>query len=301
MRSAHLLTTLLLLAPGLLEAGPRASTDYTVKTDTADGGGARATSAAYTNVGTVGTVAGVSAIPVSGGLAKAGYVGQLLETTSVVVSATPSTVNETGTSQLAATQFFDDGTLREVPAHMVAWSVLSGPVVTINSAGLATTGAVYQNSQATVQGVVEGTAGTATINVLEMIPDNYQSYGGDGLGDDWQVQYFGLPPNARAAPGFYSDGSGLTNLFKFTAGLVPNDTSSRLYLTVEPVAGHPDQKTVRFHPTFQGRHYTVKESLGLGSWSVLTGPLPGQDGEMAVLDPTATPDKKFYRIEITKP
>ena len=60
MRSTHLLTAFAIMTPGLLAAGPRASANYTVRTDTADGGGARATSAAYTNVGTT-TVGGTPA------------------------------------------------------------------------------------------------------------------------------------------------------------------------------------------------------------------------------------------------
>lgn len=43
-----------------LHADPRTSTNYTVPTDTTDAGGKRATSAAYTNDGSAGALAGIS-------------------------------------------------------------------------------------------------------------------------------------------------------------------------------------------------------------------------------------------------
>ena len=54
-----LLTALL---PAIAHAGPRtsASANYKVATDTADAGGKRATSAAYTNDGSAGGIAGLS-------------------------------------------------------------------------------------------------------------------------------------------------------------------------------------------------------------------------------------------------
>ena len=54
-----LLTALL---PASAHAGPRTSADYNVATDSADAGGKRATSASYTNDGSVGGITGLSTV-----------------------------------------------------------------------------------------------------------------------------------------------------------------------------------------------------------------------------------------------
>ena len=46
--------------------------------------------------------------------------------------------------------------------------------------------------------------------MLDTIADNFGTYAGDGLGDDWQVQYFGLS-NPNAAPLLDPDFDGHNN------------------------------------------------------------------------------------------
>ena len=74
-------------------------------------------------------------------------------------------------------------------------------------------------------------------DLLDNIPDNFGSYAGDGLGDDWQVQYFGQN-NPNAGPLRDPNGDGQTNAFEDTAGLVPNDPNSRFTFTIAPRARH---------------------------------------------------------------
>ena len=50
------------LLPASAHAGPRTSANYNVATDSADVGGKRATSAAYTNDGSAGGIAGLSTV-----------------------------------------------------------------------------------------------------------------------------------------------------------------------------------------------------------------------------------------------
>jgi hypothetical protein len=292
------------LLPGTAPAGPRTSTNYTLPTDTTDAGGQRTTSASYTNDGSAGGIVGISTVAAPAETAKHGYVGQLYEVTGLAVSATPTTVNETATRQLDAAQLLDDATTLAVPAASVAWSVAGGPLTGIDASGLATAGIVYQATAATAQGIYLGQTGTLGLTVLDSIPDNFGTYAGDQVGDDWQVQYFGQPPNAFAGPLLDPDGDGQANLFEFTAGLVPTDPASRFRLSIAPVTGQPGQKNLIFSPVVAGRTYAAKAKASLTSptWGDITASAPSDNGaERTITDLSATGGAKFYHIEITQP
>ena len=220
-------------------AETRTSASYSISTETINSGGARTTSADYTNNGSVGGIAGVSTVASPAETAKSGYVGQLFDVTGFTLTAVSLNVNEGTTDQLAAWQTLDDATFLAVPAASVAWSVQSGPLTGISAGGLATAGIVFQNTAATAQGIYLGQTGTLALTVLDTIPDNFGSYAGDGVGDDWQVQYFGQN-NPLAAPNADADGTGQTNLFKYIAGLNPTDPNSRFTLTVAPAPRRAD-------------------------------------------------------------
>jgi hypothetical protein len=299
-----LLVLLLALAP-TLHAGPRSSANYNVPADITDAGGKRTTSASYTNDASVGGVTGIASVAAPAETAKAGYLGQLDEVTGLTLTATSPTVNEGATDQLAAWQSLDDATFLAVTASSVAWSVQSGPLTGISAGGLATAGAVYQNTGATAQGVFAGNTGTFALTVVNTLPDNFGAYAGDQLGDDWQVQYFGLPPNANAGPNLDVSGTGQTNLFKYIAGLNPLDPQSRFTLRIAPVPGQAGQMHLIFNPVVAGRTYTItsKPALGIGTFAPLTNPsAPSDNGtERTITDQSASGAEKFYRVEITQP
>lgn len=291
----------LLIAPCAI-AGPRTSTSYTIATDTTDAAGKRATSANYTNDGSVGGVVGISTVAAPSETAKHGYIGQLTEVTALQLAATPTTVNETATRQLSATQLLDDLTTHAVPAASITWSIVSGPLTGINTNGLATAATVYQNTAATAQGVFAGNTGTLGLTVLDTIADNFGTYAADGLGDDWQVQYFGLS-NPNAAPLLDPDFDGHNNRFEFTAGIIPTDAASKFNWRIDPVPGFPNQKKLIFSPRFNDRTYTVKSATTLGvPMTPLIGSTSTDNGnERTVTDTSATGGAKFYTVEIVKP
>lgn len=299
--ASSFLVGLLLAVASFAHAGPRASANYSIVTDSADAGGARATSAGYTNDGSAGGVTGLSTVASPAETAKSGYIGQLYEVTALQLAASPLTINETGTRQLSASQLLDDATTISVAGSSVTWSVLSGHVTGINSSGLATAGSVYQDTAASVQGSFAGLTGSLNLTVLDSIADNFGTYAGDGIGDDWQVQYFGQN-NPSAAPGFVSDGSGLTNLFKYTAGLIPNNAASSFNLNVQPVTNQLAQKNIVFSPALSDRTYTIEFSATLApdSWQTLTT-LTNVTGTTTFTDTSAGPPGKFYRVQVTKP
>lgn len=295
--------TLLLAFVASAHAGPRASASYNIPTDSTDAGGKRTISASYTNDGSVGGIAGISAVVSPAETAKHGYLGQLTEVAALQLAASPPTINETSTRQLSGVQLLDDLTTNAVLATSITWSVQSGPLTGINSNGLATAATVYQNTAATAQGSYAGASGTLVLTVLDTIPDNFGSYAADGMGDDWQFQYFGLS-NPLAAPLLDPDGDGQNNFFEFTAGLIPTNPLSRFLITIAPVPGQATQKQVVFNPIVAGRNYTVKTSpdLATASWTTLAGATTSDNGnQRTVTDTSATAVKKFYRVEIVKP
>ena len=67
-------------------------------------------------------------------------------------------------------------------------------------------------------------------------------YGLDHSGPSYQVRVFFNNPNA--GPALDPDGDGQTNLFEFTAGLIPTDPQSRFALAIAPVSGQPAQQKI---------------------------------------------------------
>ena len=276
---------------------------YSSPPSSVDAGGGRSTSASYSQDASLGGIVGVSTVAAPAETAKHGYIGQLPEVNGILIPATPASVNEGGTRQLTALQLLDDGTTAVIDPATVAWSVLTGPVAAISASGLATAATVYQTTPATVQGAWGGHFSGLVLSVVNVNTDDYQAYSADGIDDDWQVQYFGAPPNANAGPAGDPDGDGQANLLEFLAGVAPNDATSRFLFRIEPVAGQPSWKNLIFSPRLPSRTYTVETNAGLGTtWSSLLGaPVLDNGSERTVTDPNAGAGNKFYRVNITKP
>ncbi len=285
----------------LASAAPRSSANYEITAEIADLAGQRMTSANYTNDSSVSAVTGISTVSAPPQIAKHGYAGQLYEVQGLAVTATPSTVNETGTTQLTASPLLDDGTtLLALNATSVSWSVVSGPLNSISAEGLGTAANVFQDTAALAAGAFQNLSGQTNISVLNTGSDDLGIYAGDGIDDDWQVQFFG-ENNPNAAPGFDADGSGHGNRFKFVAGLNPLD-GSRFTLAIEAVSGQPSQMRLIFRPLVAGRTYEAEYSDSIGPWSPLEQSLQSDNAsERTVTDVQAFPAPRFYRIEISKP
>lgn len=289
----------LLLLSSAAHASLRSSASYSISTDSMDSSWGISTSAAYAANGGTGSIGVLSAAPAYG--SKPGFAGQLYDVTALQIDATPATIDEAGTRQLSASLLLDDATTLPLSAGSVTWSVVSGPLATVDSTGLATAAAVFQNTLATAQGTYDGMTGTLGLTVLDTVPDNFGSYAADGLGDDWQVRYFGQN-NPAAAPTMDPDGDNQNNLFEFTAGLVPTDRTSVFTVALAIPAGQPTQRSVVFSPRLDGRTYTVKTSTTLSDWADLTAPSVSDNGtERTVTDVNATGSRQFYRVEISRP
>jgi hypothetical protein len=217
-----------LLAASSLHAATRTSADYSITAESYDAAGAVLSSANYSVKGaSVGTIAALTSVTSPAITNKSGYVGQLYDVQGLSVAATPTNVNETLTAQLSAAPLLDDATtLANLDPSSVSWSVVSGPIASINTSGVATTGNVYQNTIATASGSYQSNSGQGTLTVLNVGTDDFQSYGGDGIDDAWQVQYFSQPPNSNAGPNADLDGDGESNLSEYRSGTNPTNPNS---------------------------------------------------------------------------
>lgn len=223
LRSSGWLLLLWLLALGpasRLHAGSSAS--YTLTPAAVDEGGGPGSSASY--------AATFSMMPGGAGTSGAyrlrtGFAGQLEEAASLQLLLNPVSLAETGTGQLTARRQETNGTLTDLPAASVVWTVLGGPLSGIAANGTVTAEPVYESSIASVQGTAGGLTGTLAFTVRETIPDNFPPYAGDRLPDWWQVQHLGLAEPAGGQGGD-PDADNHNNLLEFAFGTHPADPAS---------------------------------------------------------------------------
>jgi hypothetical protein len=300
------LSALLLFSHGVHAA--RSSASYSIPAESIDVAGASAQSASYAIKGSAVGEFGAAASAVTTSAAysgKPGYVGELYDIVGLAVTSGLSTsLNENTTRQLSAAPLADDSTTTAaLSPSAVSWSVVSGPISSISTGGLATAATVYQDTPASVSGIAQSLTGQLSLTILNVNTDDLGAYANDGIDDSWQVQYFGQPPNALAAPGADADHTGQTNLFKFIAGLNPLD-GSRFTISILSVAGHPTQKQLVFQPLVSGRTYSPQFSNTLATpitWQALTGTTQTDSGVTRTVTDLNASGPKFYHVQISKP
>ena len=256
---------------------------------------------------TVGSVVVDSAIGGIGGSANVttfavrhGFAGQLTELQGVAVSASPATVNEGSTRQLAATATFTDSTVLPLATTTATWSVSSGALVSVSSAGLATAATVYQDTSGVARADYLGQFGTLTLSVLNVNTDDFSTYAADTIDDAWQVTHFGLA-SANAAATADPDGDGQNNLFEYLAGTTP--TSGASVFGVNIGGASVGQRTVSFSPVTAGRTYTVEyaTSLTTRNFTTLSGTPVDNAGTRSLTDTSTANAARYYRVRISLP
>lgn len=289
-----------LLLPGLSE-GVRSSEDYEVIAETGEGGGGQSASANYSVNSNTGGIAGNSGASLPAVLARAGYPAQLYELLSLSVLASPVEVDEGLTSQLSAMVTLDDTSILRPAAANVVWSVLSGPVDSISNEGVATAGFVYENELASLQGEYTGVSGSGFLTILDADPDNFGSYSGDGIDDDWQVGYFGLPPNEDAAPEANPDGDTDDNEMEFLTGFDPTDPGSAFQFVILGKSG--GEVILRLNRVIPGRSYTLLSGPDLTDINTVVEVLTVESEELqkTLLDPAPASEPVFYEVDVSRP
>jgi hypothetical protein len=266
-----------LATPATVSGGHSTSANYTLDSAIDPMASAPSSSASYTS--------------------RPGFVGQLYEVTALTLTAVPSTtVNESGTTQVAAGATLDDGSLLVPDPQQVKWAVVSGPVTSIAADGTATAGTVAADTPATVSGTYLGKTSQLVLTVRNVPTDDFAS---------WQVDNFGAGAanNPLAAATADPDNDGQANLMEFLGGTNPNLAASVFAVRVENVVGQPTRKAVVFGQVTTGRTYRVLASTDLtaASWTDISGPLTGTSGTVTFTDTAATGARKFYRVQISTP
>lgn len=300
-----ILFILLALTIGL--RAQRASINYAIQVETMDAGGSRSTSANYACDSSLGHAAGISANPAAVETTRTGYIGQLYELDALWITPDPLTLEERVPWQLETWLVLDDSTLTQIHSSAISWSVVSGPLSGINVDGIVTAGSVYQNSPAVIRGTVFGLEDTLDLTVLNVTADDYQEYAADGIDDDWQIAYFGQPPNPNAGPGVDADFDGQDNHFEFLSGFSPLDPTARFALSVVSVNRSAGIAELKLNRVIPGRTYTLLASPDLTPASfdpILTlslSPVDLPEDDVIVEDLEAWMPKRFYSISISKP
>jgi hypothetical protein len=178
----------------------------------------------------------------------------------------------------------------------IAFTNLVGQTATTLGAAITIAGDFYRVTLTPNDGHTNGAPFT-TASVLVPVDAD-----GNGINDDWEVQYFGhigINPNADA------DGTGQNNLFKYVTGLDPTNPASVFSFQIATITNQPSQDNLLFHPLAGGRTYTPQFNTDLvnGAWLTLTGYLgPVTNGnQVTITDTNATEPNKFYRLDISLP
>jgi hypothetical protein len=119
---------------------------------------------------------------------------------------------------------------------------------------------------------------------------------GNGINDDWEVQYFGhigIDPNADP------DGDGFSNLQEFLAGTDPNDSSSALRIT-EIVINDPD--IVISFTSCTNKFYDLQfnDDLITTNWIATVTNIPGTATITSATDlgGALSLSNRFYRVRL---
>ena len=119
---------------------------------------------------------------------------------------------------------------------------------------------------------------------------------GNGIVDDWEVQYFGhIGVNPNADP----DGDGFSNLQEYLAGTDPTDAISALRITAITVN---DTNVVVSFTTSVGKLYEFQynDDLGTLNWNAVLTDVPGTGDivSRSITNSSAEFPNRFYRVRL---
>ena len=262
----------------------------------ASGGGAAVGGAYRIQSERGGTVGGV--VEGGGFIHKLGNLAQGMEPTSLIILVTDTNLPERASTRPNAVVVMDDETQLRLDRGDLDWGVFYGPL-SAHTWGWVIAEVVYEDTPACLFGRWQSLTGSVNMRVLDTIPDNYGSYAGDGLPDDWQVTYFGLD-NTNAMPNADPFGHGQDNRFKYVAGLNPTNPNDRFEFTIGQGPRGPE---ISMNPRFSSRGYEIQYQTHLGetNWQTLTEALVEDNGLTRTLVDTNSPRMRHYRVVISKP
>lgn len=287
-------TLLFLTLVSLAHAGPRTSTHYSLPVESnASAGTAPATSTDYSAEVSFAMEGGLqsTSTPVVTQLGS-GYPAQFTDVASLDVQIA-STVNETTNTPATAQIVNTDASRTDVLVSAVNWQVSTGPG-SINSSGLYTASAVFENTPAQITGTLGPLNDSAAFTLIDVLPDNFGTYTNDNLPDNWQVTHFGInSPNG--VPTADPDKDGQDNAFEFMTGVAPTLSSSTFRVVIEPSGA--GTFNVRFQPHLATRQYALLTSSNLAEWQS-SGLTAQTDGGNGLFNLTTGASRLFFKVAV---
>ncbi len=273
---------------------------FSQQTSTVSSGGGASSGGTFTLQSSIGgTGSGISTAGVAEN--KAGYIAQIYDVETLQVTTADDPLNEAQTTQLTAQGVADDASLVNYDASEVTWSVVSGPVAGINTSGLATAGNVFEDTLATLRGVFGEISGDVSLTVANVGDDDFGLYAGDGLPDDYQVNFFGID-NPDAAPGLDPDNDRQTTGSEFVTGNSPVDATDLFTLKLVSVAG--GTASFEISNVLPDRAYALKkrtslQTLPAGASTVTTANPVSVALDFPIADTSADETAAFYNVDVT--
>lgn len=283
---------------GLLAAGLAGAA--TIALQTVDAGGAPASSANYAADQSLGGAVGISSAAAPESVARHGYVGQLADAAAFAVVPEADEVDEGDSQQLDGVATLDDDTVLAVAGDEVNWDAPAFPLADVSTAGVATATNVYEDTLAVATGTYSGVAGDGSFLVRNVGTDDFDTYAGDGLPDDWQVEYFGVG-SSDAGPTNNVDEDLYDNAGEWIADTDPTDGDS--YFQIAAVSNRSATAEVWFESSTQ-RVYSLEctTNLAVPDWQPVAGQtdLAGS-GTMRSLVETNPAGPHHYRVGVQVP
>lgn len=268
---------------------------------TVDLGGQRSSSSHYTADQSLGRVVGISEAAAPLETIRHGYIGQLTEVSGFNVLTETNAIDEGASQTLSGLATLDDDTVTAVEGSEVSWEVVVFPLLSVSTSGLATATNVYEDTLAAVTGRYQTLESATNFLVINVNDDDFGTYAGDGLPDDWQVGYFGID-SAEAGPTNNVDLDTLSNEGEWTADTDPTDSNS--YFQVSYIVSVAPDARIAFESS-SVRQYSleVTTNQAVTGWAPVTGQThqPGNDGELMLTDTNPAVGQYFYRVTVAVP
>ena len=114
---------------------------------------------------------------------------------------------------------------------------------------------------------------------------------GNGLPDDWELEYFGSPTGAD--PAADPDGDTMSNEAEYTAGTDPRDVGS--FLRIESIA--VAEAVIIRVGAISNRTYTVEYAEAPdAAWRKLADLTPRATNRVAIVTDSAFTARRYYRL-----
>lgn len=265
------------------------------------------------NVLIVGFVGEPGVVASSGDVvARQGGNGSIYYPASLAIFPEATSINEQGAAnpdstrtQLRGVVTYDDATLGAVAGDQIAWHppAIESGLASISPSGVAQAAAVYQNMNTAFSANYLGLGATNTLQVLNVLPDNYGVWAGDTFDDAWEI---GQGMTGAVNPD--ATNNGVPNWQLYAMGFNPQRSAPAALASAATTGGF---LTIRYtrNPYATNYVFTPQESGNLpAGFTNMVNPVSVtnlSDGVEHIVTRGSTPlnatNRQFLRVRISKP